>query len=508
MICWFVNTLICSLYKKEYEKYTSCKNIKEVQEEKLKEILEKNKNTLYGKKYNFSEIKTPEEYREKVPLTNYEDYLEYIELIKNGEKNILTKEEIILLEPTSGSTSSSKLIPYTEGLKREFQAGIKPWIYSLYNNFPEIKKGKSYWSVTPMATEKKYTSGGIPIGFEEDSEYFGKIENYLMDIIFASPKNIKLEKNMDNFYLKTAVKLLETKNLSLISVWSPSFLLLLIQYIEKNKEKLLKKISFRRRKNIEKYLINGEYSEVWKELKVISCWGDGNAARYINDLKNIFKTAAIQPKGILATEGFLSFPIGDEEGSRISYYSHFFEFIEMETRDVKLAYQLEAGKNYEIVLTTSGGLYRYCIGDIITVTTVKNGNPVIRFSGRKGIVSDLFGEKISEEFAAKIYEELKAQYFMLTPEKNRYRLYLKSQWKISNLKIDEMFRRNFHYDYCRKLGQLKEIEVFILTGEPEKEYTEYCLKKGQRLGDIKLKILSLENGWDKVYTGYLQKGEK
>ena len=97
---------------------------------------------------------------------------------------------------------------------------------------------------------------------------------------------------------------------------------------------------------------------------------------------------------------------------------------------------------------------------------------------------------------------------MLTPEKNRYRLYLKSQWKISNLKIDEMFRRNFHYDYCRKLGQLKEIEVFILTGEPEKEYTEYCLKKGQRLGDIKLKILSLENGWDKVYTGYLQKGEK
>lgn len=240
MICWFVNTLICSLYKKEYEKYMSCKNIKEVQEEKLKEILEKNKDTLYGKKYNFSEIKTPEEYREKVPLTNYEDYLEYIELIKNGEKNILTKEEIILLEPTSGSTSSSKLIPYTEGLKREFQAGIKPWIYSLYNNFPEIKKGKSYWSVTPMATEKKYTSGGIPIGFEEDSEYFGKIENYLMDIIFASPKNIKLEKDMDNFYLKTAVKLLETKNLSLISVWSPSFLLLLIQYIEKNKEKLLK----------------------------------------------------------------------------------------------------------------------------------------------------------------------------------------------------------------------------------------------------------------------------
>lgn len=53
MICWFVNTLICFLYKKEYEKYMSCKNIKEVQEEKLKEILEKIK-ILYMEKNTIS----------------------------------------------------------------------------------------------------------------------------------------------------------------------------------------------------------------------------------------------------------------------------------------------------------------------------------------------------------------------------------------------------------------------------------------------------------------------
>ena len=97
---------------------------------------------------------------------------------------------------------------------------------------------------------------------------------------------------------------------------------------------------------------------------------------------------------------------------------------------------------------------------------------------------------------------------MLTPKKDRYRLYLKSEYEISSKKIDEMFKKNFHYDYCRKLGQLKEIEIFRLTGDPEKEYIEYCLKKGQRLGDIKLKILSLEDNLENTYTGYLQKGEK
>lgn len=508
MIYWLVNTVLCFLYKKEYKRYINCKNIKEVQERKLKEILEKNMNTVYGKKYNFSKIKNFEEYKEKVPLTVYEDYLKYIEQIKRGEKNILTMEDVKLLELTSGSMSASKLIPYTEGLKKEFQAGIKPWIYSLYSSCPEMKKGKSYWSVTPVTTEKKYTSGKIPIGFEEDSEYFGKIEKYLLDMIFAHPKDIKLEKDMERFYWKTSLKLLETENLTLISVWNPSFLLLLLQYIEENRENLLKKISIRRRKEIENYLFERNYSEVWKKLKIISCWGDGNATHYIKDIKNIFKEVLIQPKGILATEGFLSFPIGDKEGSRISYYSHFFEFIERETGEINLASQLVTGKNYEVVLTTSGGLYRYCIGDIITVTAVKNGHPVIRFSGRKGIVSDLFGEKISEDFVRKIYEELEVQYFMLTPKKDRYRLYLKSEYEISSKKIDEMFKKNFHYDYCRKLGQLKEIEIFRLTGDPEKEYIEYCLKKGQRLGDIKLKILSLEDNLENTYTGYLQKGEK
>lgn len=508
MIYWLVNTMLCFLYKKEYKRYINCKNIKEVQEGKLKEILMKNMNSLYGKKYNFSEIKNYEEYKNKVPLTIYEDYLKYIEQIKRGKKHILTMEDVKLLELTSGSMTASKLIPYTEGLKKEFQAGIKPWIYSLYISYPEIKKGKSYWSVTPVTTEKKYTSGNVPIGFEEDSEYFGKIEKYLMNIIFAYPKDIKLERDIEVFYWKTALKLLKTENLTLISVWNPSFLLLLLQYIKENREKLLKKISIKRRKKIEKFLFEDNYSKIWKNLKVISCWGDGNAIHYMEDIKKIFKKVLIQPKGILATEGFLSFPIGDKEGSRISYYSHFFEFIERETGDIKLASQLIAGKNYEVVLTTSGGLYRYCIGDIITVISVKNGHPIIRFSGRKGAVSDLFGEKISEEFAGTIYKKLEAQYFMLTPEKDRYRLYLKSSYEISNKKIDEMFRKNFHYDYCRKLGQLKEIEIFRLTGEPEKEYIEYCLKNGQRLGNIKLKILSQKNGWENVYTGYLQKEEK
>ena len=67
--------------------------------------------------------------------------------------------------------------------------------------------------------------------------------------------------------------------------------------------------------------------------------------------------------------------------------------------------------------------------------------------------------------------------------------------------VDNILRENFHYDYCRKLGQLKELKVFKLNGNPEQEYIMGCVKYGQRIGDIKSTSMSLHNGWDEIFKG-------
>ncbi|MED5604665.1 GH3 auxin-responsive promoter family protein [Fusobacterium pseudoperiodonticum] len=118
---YIIHSIFLLFYKKEYKKYMRSRNILEIQENKLKEILESNKNSLYGKKYNFNEIKTIEDFQREVPLTTYEDYLAYIEKIKNGEEHVLTYEKVKMFELTSGSTSASKLIPYTDSLKKNFK---------------------------------------------------------------------------------------------------------------------------------------------------------------------------------------------------------------------------------------------------------------------------------------------------------------------------------------------------------------------------------------------------
>ena len=124
--------------------------VSETQWEILKNILRRNSSTDFGKQHRFDMIHSPSEFASRVPVREYEEFDPWIERVERGEKNVLTAEDILLMEPTGGSTRGSKLIPYTPSLKREFQRGINTWIADLYRGFPGLRKGSQYWSISPV----------------------------------------------------------------------------------------------------------------------------------------------------------------------------------------------------------------------------------------------------------------------------------------------------------------------------------------------------------------------
>ena len=165
------------------------------------------------------------------------------------------------------------------------------------------------------------------------------------------------------------------------------------------------------------------WEKIWPHLTVISCWGDANAKIYFKDLKQYFPNVAIQPKGLIATEGFISFPIIGKNGCALSIYSHFFEFIEPDSPNVVLpANQIKVGKKYLVIITTNGGLYRYRLNDIIKVVGYINQCPLIQFCGKNSLISDMFGEKISAGFVLSalntlfIKFNLHPEFFVVAPE--------------------------------------------------------------------------------------------
>nr|MDQ3005559.1 GH3 auxin-responsive promoter family protein [Chloroflexota bacterium] len=498
----------------------AAENVQETQAHLLARYMAQNKVTEYGERYHFDAVTTPSQYQARVPLTTYDDYIEYIARIGAGARSVLTNEPVRMFELSSGSTAASKLIPYTTALKAEFQRGIAPWIYNLYTSIPDLQNGPTYWSITPLTDGRRFTSSGIPIGFESDSEYLGLFGKWLADSVMAVPDAVKNISDVDSFRYVTLFHLLRQPDLRLISVWNPTFLSLLIGCLPRWWPGLLHDIErgMVNRPDVElrfapkpelaralKTLDPSDRESLWPRLRLISCWMDGASQAYAREVSEMFPQAALQAKGLLATEAFISVPIAGVEGSVLSIRSHFFEFID-DTGDVLLAHQIQKGKAYSVVVTTSGGLYRYQLQDVVELLGHWKQVPRIRFAGKADHISDWFGEKLEERFVAGVLENLFARhqiapaFAMLAPDDMdgfRYVLYLESAGHADERlaeDLDSALRENFHYDYCRKLGQLEVAQLQHVTRGVE-TYLMACQARGQKLGNIKASVLQKNTGW-------------
>ncbi|MCK5687357.1 GH3 auxin-responsive promoter family protein, partial [bacterium] len=209
----------------------------------LKRLIELNLNTDFGEEYSFKNIRCYRDFCEKVPETDYEFLKKYISLISSGRNNVLTSDTVLLFEPSSGTTTDSKLIPYTTSLKNEFQRGIYPWIADMYFKNPGLLSGKSYWSISPVI-KKESSESGITIGFEDDSEYFSPLMRFFLRRIFAVPDIVRNCSDLKVFKYTTLLFLLRTKNLCFISIWSPTFLLSLLKPVSEWYKALVHDIRF------------------------------------------------------------------------------------------------------------------------------------------------------------------------------------------------------------------------------------------------------------------------
>ena len=103
-------------------------NLEVTQGNYLLKLLRNNSRCLYGKIYDFISVRSVSEFQETLPVTSYEDYLPFIERIRAGEKQVLTKQTINRLSLTSGTSSGHKLIPSTNKLMQEFHSALGPWL--------------------------------------------------------------------------------------------------------------------------------------------------------------------------------------------------------------------------------------------------------------------------------------------------------------------------------------------------------------------------------------------
>ena len=518
------------------------KNPKKTQAAILEKLLRQNAGCAYGKRWEFSNLRGARDFQNAVPIVSYEDLAPWLRRMTDGEPDVLTSERVLMFEKTSGSSDSAKYIPYTASLRDEFRNAIGAWMCDLYWHHPKLITGNAYWSLTPLARRKEYTRGGLPVGFESDAEYFGSGQRKLLNTLMAVPNETARIFELTECLYVTLRFLLQSPSLAFVSVWSPTFLTILLDQLRLHGDRLCcdlrdsdlrppNPISSSELELLKKYLRaaparavllrkilrrTGPIAahELWPNLRMISCWADASSRLAVPAIQESFSESLIQGKGLLATEGVVSIPICSAQGSVAAVTSHFLEFLENGSTTPRLLHELEVGSEYSVLLTTGGGLWRYRLGDRVRVTGFLEQTPVLEFLGREGNVSDVCGEKLSAAFVDSVLLELESEractpgFAMLAPsfeETPRYVLFFHGRIETGRFAelLDAKLRRNPHYDYCRKLGQLSPAAIFQITEGAGEAYMRRCSALGQRAGSVKETPLHRLSGWENHFQGFL-----
>ncbi len=409
----------------------SSKNPMKENEALLRKILKSNANTEFGKLHGFSEIKTVEEFRKNVPISVYDDYAPFIERTKNGEKNILTSSKILGYSRTSGSSGFPKYIPATSA---SIKAYVKyTWTRALALAVKELnRQGKKYKPgrgvfLSPATNEK--LPSGLPCS--NIAEIGAMRYGFLYPFILTIPtRNLFDVHDGDYIYNIYRFALADADATFIFSVFF-SINVSQLAYLQTHWETIvddiekgiisesidinpgLRKILSKKirpmperaaylRKQFEQGFDETLLKRLWPNLTMISSIGNAS-----------FKPAADYVRGVAGDIPFDFSIYGASEGLVAACYelentnmqlltdSCFYEFIPAgETTDEVLTLdKLEEGKQYEILITTQAGLYRYHLKDVIEVKGFRNKMPLISFVYRKGQYFNIAGEKFSEEDA-------------------------------------------------------------------------------------------------------------
>ncbi len=357
----------------------------EVQDKMLRGLIKKACTTEWGKKHEYLSIKSYDEYKNRVPLSDYDSFKPYINRTIKGEKDILWPGTIKWFAKSSGTTNDrSKFIPVSyESLHHCHYRGGRDVLGVYCHNRPDtqIFRGK-----------------GLTIGGSQHISEINK-ESYLGDLSAVLLQNVPFWAEMLR---------IPSLNVALMEDWEKKLNIIAKESISQNVTNisgvpswnliLLKKIlNITGRSNV---------LEVWPNLELLIHGGVSFLPYREQYQKLIPSDAMYYLETYNASEGFFALQdIKDSDDMLLMLdYGVFYEFIPMEQMENESPEalsldQVEKGKNYALVISTNGGLWRYIIGDTIMITDT---NPYrIKVSGRTRNYINAFGEEVIVDNADK-----------------------------------------------------------------------------------------------------------
>jgi len=360
-----------------------------VQEATLFDLINKAKDTEWGKRYRFDSIRDVEYFRTWLPLQTYEDVRPYIDRMLDGEQNVLWHSDIKWFAMSSGTTDDkSKLIPVSEEALSSchFRGGYD--VLAIYaNKNPNTK----------IFTSKTLTLGGShQINKKNNDSYFGDLSAILIEniprwanLVRTPSAKIALLSNFDEKLNLIAQNSVKENVVAFTGV--PSWNMVLMKHLLEHTKK-------------------NNILQIWPEMELF-IHGGVCFDPYREQFQKLIPSPTMNyMETYNASEGFFAIQndLQSDDMLLMLDYGVYYEFIPIEHigKDFPEAIsldQVELNRNYAIVITTNSGLWRYIIGDTVVFTSLEPFK--IKISGRTKQFINAFGEELIVDNAEKALKE-------------------------------------------------------------------------------------------------------
>lgn len=505
-------------------------NCQQTQREVLRRLLALNAASRFSHEHGLTATLTPQEFRSRLPISDYEYFRPYIERLKVGDSQALLGPEnkLLMFTLSSGTTSDSKFIPVTTQFMSDYRRGWQIWGVHAYDTRPGMNH-KNMLQVT-SDYNRFQTPAGIPCG--NISGLAVAMQRPVVRFLYTIPFIVsKIENPLAKYYMILRLGLADD-NVGLITTANPSTVMQLAMLANAEKESLIRDIadgtlserfaiSERVRRVLHRKLSRRRLqrarqldslveksgmlrlNEVWPRLEQLALWMGGSCGAYLPSVRQQFGDCIpVRDHGLSASEGRMTIPFEDETSDGVLEIStHYFEFVpEAEhgsaNPTILEAHELTPDRNYFILLTTSSGLYRYDICDVVRCTGFVGTTPVLRFLHKGAHISNLTGEKLSESQVVSAVrhalDEARHQvsYFTLAPvwdEPPYYQLLLEAgdapttefADRLANATDAKLQELNCEYQEKRSTGRLGSLRVTRLQSGAWRRFAE---QRQSRLG--------------------------
>ena len=462
-----------------------------VQREVLQDLVTAAQYTEFGRKYNFSKLFTLKEFKKNVPIHEYDDIKPYILRMMNGEENILWNTPVNWFAKSSGTTSDkSKFIPISEeSLQDNHYKASKDLLSNYYKNFPssDLLTGKGLvvggsHQISKLNDEIHY--GDLSAVLLQNSPFWGQwIRTPELSVALLDEWEDKIE--------KLAKVTAEENVTSLAGV--PTWTLLLLKRILEIKGKTTIKEVW---PNLELYITGGVSFVPYKDQFNKMIGGKINYLEIYN-----------------ASEGFVAAQVNPDDDGMLLFTEHgiFYEFMPVEEygKEKPLTVGLKnvvLEKNYAIVMSTTGGLWRYLIGDTVQFTHL---NPYkIKITGRLKHYMNAFGEEVIVDNSDKAIAHAAEKTNAVVNDYTAAPVYFTDnsngahEWLVEFEKEPDDFNnfiielddclKNMNSDYEAKRHKSIALRLPIVHKLPPGTFTDWLRSKGKLGGQHKVPRLSNE----------------